>query len=157
MNKIIKVNEAIQIAQKLKKQDKTIVLVGGFFDILHLGHIKFLESSKKQGDYLFVLLEDDDKARKIKGPKRPINLQKDRAKILSALEIVDYVVLLKNMTKDAQYDKIILQIAPDVIATTYGDPYIRHKRRQTKLVKGKVMFVTKRISNYSTTQLAENL
>jgi len=157
MNKIIKVNEAIQIAQKLKKQDKTIVLVGGFFDILHVGHIKFLESSKKQGDYLLILLEDDAKARKIKGLKRPINSQTDRAKILSALEAVDYVVLLKNMTKDARYDKIILQIAPSVIATTYGDPYIKHKRRQAKLVKGKVMFVTKRIHSHSTTQLAESL
>ena len=157
MNKILNVNDAIKVTRKLKRHNKTIVLTGGFFDILHTGHIKFLRNAKKEGDYLFVLLEDDDKARNIKGPKRPINLQKDRAKILSTLDTVDYIVLLKNMTNDAAYDKIILQITPHVIATTYGDPYIKHKRRQAKLVKGRVACVIKRIYNHSTTQLAENL
>jgi len=157
MKKILSIEEAIKAAQKLRKQNKTIVLTGGFFDILHTGHIKFLRNAKKEGDYLFVLLEDNDKAKKIKGSKRPINSQKDRAKILSSLETVDFVVLLKNMTNNAQYDKIIIQMAPNVIATTYADPYIKHKRRQAKLVKGKVMCVIKRIYNHSTTQLAENL
>ncbi len=157
MNKILSVKAAITIAKKLKSKNKSIVLVGGFFDILHAGHIKFLQNAKKQADYLFVLLEDDKKARKTKGPKRPINFQKDRAKILSALESVNYVILLKNMTNDDQYDKIIIQIQPAIIATTLNDPYINHKKRQAKLVKGKVMRVIKRINHHSTTQLAENL
>ncbi len=157
MNKIISINKAIEVSKRLRNKEKTIVLVGGFFDILHEGHIKFLQNAKKQGDYLFVLLEDDRKARKTKGSKRPINSQKDRAKILSTLEAVDYVILLKNMTNDSQYDKIIIQIRPAIIATTYNDPYIKHKKRQAKLVKGKVMCVIKRISDHSTTQLAQNL
>lgn len=155
MNKILKINEAVKLAKKLRKQNKTIVLTGGFFDILHPGHIKFLENAKKRGDYLFVLLEDDDKAKSIKGKNRPINSQKDRAIILSAFQNVDFIVMLKNMTSNAQYDKLIFEILPNVIAATYGDPYIYHKKRQAEMVNRKVIFVTKRILAHSTTRLIE--
>lgn len=154
MNKILKVNEAIEIAQKLREQNKTIVVVGGFFDILHIGHIKFIENAKKFGDYLFLFLEEDKKSRRIKGKNRPINSQKERAIILSALRDIDFVVLLKKMTNNNIYDNIISQIAPNVIATTYPDPKVEHKIRQAKLVNGKVEYVIKRISKYSTTRLA---
>ena len=157
MKKILSIKQAIKVSKELKNQNKTIVVTGGFFDILHTGHIKFLRNAKKEGDYLFVLLEDDNKARQIKGTNRPINSQKDRAKILSSLQNVDYVILLKNMTSNVKYDKLIIQMAPNVIATTYGDPYIKHKRRQAKLVKGKVMCIIKRIYNHSTTQLTKHI
>ncbi|MDP2638041.1 MAG: adenylyltransferase/cytidyltransferase family protein [Candidatus Levybacteria bacterium] len=155
MNKVVEIKEAVKIAQKLRRQNKTIVIVGGFFDILHPGHIKFLENAKKYGDCLFVLLENDAKARTTKGINRPINSQKNRATVLSSLQVVDYIVLLKSMTNNAQYDKLISQIAPSVIATTYGDPYINHKKRQAKLVNGKVVCVTKRISAYSATKFID--
>lgn len=155
MNKVVGIKEAVKIAQKLRKQNKTIVMVGGFFDILHPGHIKFLEKAKKYGDYLFVLLESDIKAKNAKGLLRPINSQKNRAIVLSSLQTIDYIILLKSMTNNAQYDKLISQIAPSIIATTYGDPYINHKERQAKLVGGKVAFVTKRISDYSTTKFID--
>lgn len=157
MKKVIGIQEAINIAKKIRKQGKTIVLAGGFFDILHVGHIKFLENAKKHGDYLFVLLENDNKAKQIKGPKRPINSQKDRAKILSSLQSVDFIILLKNMTNNSDYDKIIIQIAPNVIATTSGDPYMNHKKRQAKKTKSKVVCVIRRIYDHSTTQLAKDI
>ena len=157
MRKILNVKEAIRIAKKLRSKNKTIVLAGGFFDILHLGHIKFLEKAKKYGDYLFLLLEDDKKAKEEKGEKRPINLQKDRAKILSTLQSVDYIAMLNNMTNNDCYDKIITQIAPGIIAATNPDPYINHKKRQAKLVQGKVVYVIRRIRNYSTTKLSKQI
>lgn len=157
MKKILNIKEAIKIAKKIKTQGKTIVVVGGVFDILHLGHIKFLENSKKYGDYLFVLLEDDQKARKIKGLNRPINFQRNRAKIISTLRSVDYVILLKNMTNNANYDRLIIQMKPNVLAATYGDPYIKHKARQAKLISGKVVCVIERIYNHSTTKLAKHI
>ena len=157
MKKILNTKEAIKIAKKLQSKKKSIVLAGGFFDILHIGHIKFLENSKKYGDYLFVLLEDDKKAREVKGTNRPINSQKDRAKILSTLGSVDYVILLKNMINNVKYDKIIIQMAPSVLTATYGDPYIKHKKRQAKLINGKVVCVIERIYNHSTTKLSKHI
>ncbi len=152
MNKILEINEAVKLAQKFRKQNKTIVVVGGVFDILHYGHIKFLKNAKKIGDFLFLLLEDDTKARKEKGKNRPINSQKDRAKILSSLESVDYIILLKDMTSNLEYDKIMVQIKPAIIATTYGDPYIMHKKRQAELINGVVKYVIPRIYNHSTSK-----
>ena len=152
MRKILNIKEAVKAAKKLHSKNKSIVVVGGVFDILHAGHIKFLENSKKHGDYLFLLLEDDTKARKEKGKGRPIHSQKDRAKILSALESADYIVLLTNMTNNIRYDKIIVQIRPNVIATTYGDPYVEHKKRQAKLINGKVKYVIARINKHSTSK-----
>jgi len=151
MNKILTIQQGIKAARKLKKQNKTIIIAGGFFDILHPGHIKFLEAAKKYGDYLFILLEEDTKALK-KGKGRPVNSQENRAKILSAVQNVDCIVLLKNMTNNQTYDKIIVEIHPDVIAVTFGDPNLKHKQRQAKLVQGKVVNVIRRIDNRSTTK-----
>jgi cytidyltransferase-like protein len=157
MNKILSMENAINIAKELHKQKKTIVIVGGFFDILHLGHIKFLEKSKKYADYLFVFLEEDAKAAIEKGGKRPINSQTIRAKILSSLEIVNYIVMLKNMTSSDRYDKILIEMQPNVIATVYGDPKVNYKKKQAKLIKAKLAYVIKKINNYSTTKYAKSI
>lgn len=152
MKKILNIKEAIKIAKRIRNQGKTIVAVGGFFDILHLGHIKFLEKSKEYGDYLFVLLEEDSKAKERKGTQRPINSQKNRARILSTLQSTDYIILMKNMTNNEAYDKLMIEIQPNVIATTYGDPYVKHKKRQAELINCKVIYAIKRIDNHSTTK-----
>lgn len=152
MNKILTILEATRIAQKLRKQNKTIIIAGGFFDILHLGHIKFLEKAKKCGDYLFILLEDDLKAKQQKGIKRPINSQNDRAKVLSAIQSVDYIIMLKNMTNDNLYGKIMVEIRPNMIAITHGDPYINQKEKQAKSVGAKVVHVIRRVKNLSTSK-----
>ncbi|EKD64643.1 MAG: glycerol-3-phosphate cytidyltransferase TagD [uncultured bacterium] len=154
MNKIISVQKSFQIAKKLRGDGKTIVLAGGVFDILHVGHVKFLQKAKEKGDQLFVLVESDGNVRRIKGKNRPINNQKNRAVILSSLIYVDYVILLPNLKTDTDYDKIVFQIQPSVIATTAKDPNILHKKRQSGQIKGKVVNVTPRISNQSTTKLA---
>jgi len=154
MNKIIKIDRVLRISKELREQGEKIVLVGGCFDILHLGHIKFLESAKKLGDCLFVLLENDESVLRLKGKDRPINNQTERAQVLSSLSIVDYVVLLPPMKTDKDYDKLITQIKPAFIGTTQDDPNISHKIRQAKLVGGKLKIVTKRVKNKSTTKLA---
>ena len=155
MNRIIKPEDSIKISKEFREQGKRIVLVGGCFDILHLGHIKFLESAKKLGDCLFVLLESDESVLELKGKDRPINNQRQRAQVLSALSTVGYVVLLPQMKTDRDYDKLITQIKPDFIGVTQDDPNISHKIRQAKLVGGKLKIVTKRVSSKSTTKLAK--
>lgn len=155
MKKILNIGEAVEIAKELLNKGKSIILSGGCFDILHIGHLIFLENAKKQGDVLFVLLESDAAIKKLKGKNRPINTQKDRASLLEALKIVDYVILLPNLIANENYDEIITQIKPSIIAVTKGDPSIHHKQRQAKKVNGKVVVVTKMIQDQSTTRLAE--
>ena len=135
---------------------KKIVLVGGCFDILHPGHIIFLEKAKKVGDFLIVLLESDQKVREIKGEGRPIHIQKDRARVLKALKSVDYVVKLAYMKNEKDYDKLIKKMKPDIIATTYGDKNI-HLQRSAQKVGAQLKFVTKFIKGYSTTKILEYL
>lgn len=132
---------------------KTTVLVGGCFDVLHPGHIVFLEKAKKTGDYLTVLLESDEKMRRLKGERRPVHTQKERAKILSALESVDSVVCLPYIENDFEYDEIIAKIKPDIIAATHGDEGIEHKKRAAKKAGAKLVYVTKKIGQYSTSNI----
>src|SRR5271155_5547011 len=74
MGKIIHLKESKQLTNELHQQNQKMVLVGGCFDILHIGHITFLEEAKKQGDMLLVLLESDETITQTKGPHRPINM-----------------------------------------------------------------------------------
>lgn len=154
MGEIVNIDKAVRLTQRLKGSHHSIVLVGGCFDILHAGHVQFLENAKKQGNYLLVLLESDQQVKKLKGPGRPINSQNLRAKVLSVLRMVDYVVILPEM-KDSDYDKLVEKIKPNVIAATRGDPMVSHKKRAAKLVGADLKLVIKRISERSTTKLIE--
>lgn len=135
---------------------KKIVLVGGCFDILHPGHISFLEKSKKIGDILIVLLESDEKIKKVKGANRPINTQAQRSLALKAFKFVDEVMLLPFIETEKDYNEIVKKIKPHIIATTYGDPNVHHKKLSAKLVGAKLKYVIKRIEGYSSSNLIEN-
>jgi rfaE bifunctional protein nucleotidyltransferase chain/domain len=115
MGKIIKVEQLGNLVKRSKLQGKKIVLVGGVFDLIHRGHIEFLEKAKREGDILIVLLESDEKARKIKGKTRPINNQKDRAFVLSAFRMIDYVISLPYFKEDRDYETLVKTIRPDII------------------------------------------
>jgi len=155
VSKILNINQAIRISRKIHDQNKTVVLTGGCFDILHIGHIQFLKNAKKSGDLLFVLLESDSNVTKLKGKERPINSQKDRAQILSVIKYVDYVVLLSNMESNTDYDELVYALKPDIIAVTENSPQIVHNLRQAKKINAKVLQVTKKIEDKSTTNLAK--
>lgn len=154
MNKILSIEKAIETSQKLRSKNKSIVLVGGVFDILHIGHIRLLEKSKRWADFLFLLLESDQMVKKFKGKNRPINPQSERAEILAALNAVDYIVKLPKIMKSKDYDDIIVKLKPNVLATTKEDPNVYHKLRQAKLLKIKLIYVTERIKNRSSTIIA---
>lgn len=155
MSKIVNVREAEEISKKLREKNKKIVISGGCFDILHIGHIRFLQEAKKNGDFLFVLLEDDKSVKKLKGNDRPINNQKDRAEILASLSFTDYIVLLKEMKSNKDYDQLIFKLHPNIIATTKNDLQKVHNIRQAKKINAKVVYVINRIKNKSTSNLAK--
>ena len=98
------------LIKTLRTQGKTIVTTNGCFDILHVGHVRYLEKTKNFADVLIVALNSDKSVRSIKGEGRPINNENDRAEVLSALRSVDYVVLFDE---DSPLD-LLLQIKPDV-------------------------------------------
>lgn len=107
MNKKIKTQKEIgKILQRLKKQKKKIVTVCGSFDILHLGHIKFFQEAKQQGDVLIVMLNSDKSIRMYKGFNRPINSQKERAEVLAALESVDFIIIFNEINPRKVLEKI---------------------------------------------------
>ncbi len=80
------------LCAQLKAQGKKVVLTNGCFDILHVGHVRYLQQARALGDCLVVGLNSDDSVRRLKGATRPINSQRDRAEVLGALRCVDYVV-----------------------------------------------------------------
>lgn len=157
MKKIVNVGEAVTRSKDLREQRKVIVLAGGCFDILHVGHIAFLEEAKKNSDILFVLLESDATVGKIKGKDRPINTQEDRARVLAALSVVDYVVLLPRLETNQQYDDLVSKIRPAIIATTKNDPEKQHKQRQAKKIGATVTDVVTRVRSFSSTRLSKLL
>lgn len=153
--KIIEETNAKKIAATERSQNKKIVLVGGVFDILHPGHIHFLKTAKSLADSLFVLLESDENVKRLKGDDRPINNQIKRAETLSKLPFIDCIILLKNVTKSSKYDKLIVQIQPDIIALTKGDPGTQQRLKQSEMIGAKLIEI-ERIATASTTELIKN-
>ncbi len=141
----------------LKKTNKTLVLVGGCFDILHAGHIEFLKRAKELGDILIVLLESDSKIKKLKGEKRPVNSQEDRSLILSNLPFVSYVYPLPDLKSNENYKILVKRLKPDIIAISGTDFVFDWEKKLEKEGFLKIVKVMDRIPNKSTTKLAENL
>lgn len=109
--KIITCEQARVIMSQHKQKAHRVVFTNGCFDILHTGHVELLETARNLGDVLIVGLNSDDSVRRLKGPRRPINPEKDRARILAALEVVDYVVIFGEDTPL----ELIQAINPDIL------------------------------------------
>ena len=108
--KVVKREEIQAVAQEIKQMKKTLVFTNGCFDILHAGHVRYLQAAKELGDCLVVGLNSDESVRSLKGIQRPINKEEDRAEVLSALSAVDYVVVFSERTAE----QLVREIKPDV-------------------------------------------
>jgi len=117
------------LVQELKKQGKRIVLTNGCFDLLHTGHILLFSASKQLGDVLFVAIDDDSSVKALKGPDRPVIKAKERVRIISALDTVDYVVVFSS----EELESLINIIRPDIL--TKGSNYSSEEVIGGKLVK----------------------
>lgn len=138
-SKLVSQEKLAALCRRLRRQGRKIVFTNGVFDILHMGHISYLSRAKELGEILIIGLNTDSSVRKIKGPKRPINKQSDRAGVLLALEVVDYVVYFSEETPA----KIIREIKPDIlvkgadykISEIVGAEFVKSYGGQVKRIK----------------------
>ena len=110
MGRLVSQKEIIEIVRKGQAEGTTFVATNGCFDILHVGHVRYLQKTKALADYSIVMLNSDKSVKMIKGNDRPINNEQDRAELLSALSCVDYVVLFEEKSPAA----LLETIKPDI-------------------------------------------
>ena len=104
-------DELRQIVQDLRAAGKRVVFTNGCFDIIHTGHVRYLNVAKGYGDVLVVAINSDESVQRLKGPKRPIMTQEERAEVLAALGMVDYVTVFEE--DDPHH--VIAELMPDVL------------------------------------------
>lgn len=136
----------------------TIVVVTGVFDLLHIGHLRFLEAARRLGDRLIVGVESDERVRQWKGPNRPIQTEDDRLDLLRALRVVDEAFLITGARTDPlYYAELLRPVNARYIAVTADDPFLEQKRDAMRTIGVELRVVTPRIENYSTTHLVQIL
>jgi rfaE bifunctional protein nucleotidyltransferase chain/domain len=109
-NKVVSREELVERVRDERTAGRTIAFANGCFDILHVGHIRYLESAAREGDVLVVALNDDASVRQLKGEGRPILPASDRAELVAALRCVDYVVIFSEST----VGPLLTTLRPDV-------------------------------------------
>jgi D-beta-D-heptose 7-phosphate kinase/D-beta-D-heptose 1-phosphate adenosyltransferase len=111
ITKIKSLEEIVRIREKLRREGKKLVFTNGCFDILHVGHVRYLNQARAMGDALVIAVNSDRTVRQIKGEGRPVVPEMERAEILSALACVDYVFIFDDPTPQQVIDAIV----PDVL------------------------------------------
>lgn len=139
MGEVVKRENIRKIVEGIQKSGRTVVTTNGCFDILHVGHVRYLTQTKSYADFSIVLLNSDKSVKSIKGEGRPINNENDRAEILCALSCVDYVVLFDEDSPAALLD----EIKPDV--HTKGADYSVETLPEADIILkngGRIEFIT---------------
>ena len=111
-SRIVERSELVAIVEKERTGGKRIVFANGCFDVLHVGHVRYLEAAKALGDLLIVAINSDDQARRLKGEGRPLMPQDQRAEIVSSIEVVDFVTIFEEPT----VEQLLLALKPDIHA-----------------------------------------
>ncbi|MBI4454330.1 MAG: adenylyltransferase/cytidyltransferase family protein [Acidobacteria bacterium] len=128
-SKILSLQEATRHCLQAREGGKKIVLANGCFDLLHVGHIRYLEGARAMGDVLVVAVNSDESVRCLKDAGRPLLPETARAEIVAALECVDFVVLFPELT----VEKVLQSLRPDVHAK--GTDYTEESVPERELVK----------------------
>ena len=150
---LIDPNDIEKLCEILHRAGEKIVFTNGCFDILHAGHVRYLEKARSFGDCLVLGLNTDASVRGNKGPSRPINSELDRAEVVGALKSVDYVVLFGEKTAET----IIAKVRPDVYVK--GGDYTLETLPEAKIVQsygGRVEFI-QMVAGRSTTNVIEKI
>jgi len=143
-------SETIRLIQS---EGKKVVFTNGCFDIIHVGHVTYLEEAKNEGDFLVVGINTDSSVRNLKGPNRPINHQSARLQVMAALESVDAVILFEEDTPL----NLIKEIKPDILVKGGDYPISEIVGADFVLMHGGKVKTLSLIPNYSTTGIEQKL
>lgn len=153
MGKIYALSALLEEVNRLKREGKKTVLANGVFDILHVGHISYLQEAANIGDFLIVAINSDEPVKKIKGPLRPLVHERERAEIVSAIEGVDAVVIFGENTVES----LLRAIKPDVHAK--GTDYTKETVPEKEVAKelGIEVAIVGSPKNHSVTEMTERI
>ena len=153
MNKILERETLRNKLEALRKKGKKIAFTNGCFDILHVGHVRYLREAKKTADVLVLALNSDSSVRSIKGEKRPLVSEQERAEVLAALEFIDFVTIFPESTPL----ELINYLKPDILIK--GGDWPEEKvvgREEIKKWGGRVAIIPE-IEGKSTTNVVEKI
>jgi D-glycero-beta-D-manno-heptose 1-phosphate adenylyltransferase len=153
LNKSLSLKEAINKRQQLEKENKKVIFTNGCFDIIHAGHVTYLQQAKDLGDYLILGINSDSSVQKLKGPNRPIVPQNERITVLSALSMIDMIIIFDESTPIA----LIKNIQPDVHVK--GGDYIKEDLPEYPVIKsyGGEVYILPFVPGASTTNIIEKI
>ena len=152
-DKILSTDEMLKERERLRGAGARLVFTNGVFDLLHVGHVRYLAHARSLGDALVVAINSDRSVRELKGPKRPVFAESERAEILAALRPVDYVVIFDDISPRS----LIKQLLPDVLVKG-GDYQLDeiHGREEVEAAGGRVVSLPF-VPGASTTSLLERM
>lgn len=153
MKELLSLDEFLEIRKKIKQEGKKLVFTNGCFDIIHRGHVSYLNRAKVLGDYLVVALNSDDSVRRLKGEGRPINKLEDRAFVVANLKAVDFVV---SFDEDTPFE-IISAIIPDVLVKGGDWQVDQIVGRDVVEANGGKVYSLPYVENYSTTMIINKM
>ena len=153
IEKILSPAEMLGARERLRAVGKRLIFTNGVFDLLHVGHVRYLAQARELGDALLVAINSDRTVRELKGPDRPIFDQAERAEILAALRHVDYVTVFDDVSPRS----LIAKLLPDVLVKG-GDYQLDeiHGREEVEAAGGKVISLPF-VDGASTTALIERM
>ena len=153
MNKILDRSTLKNKLEALRKEGKKIAFTNGCFDILHVGHVRYLREAKKAGDILVLALNSDSSVRAIKGEERPLVSEEERAEVIAALEFIDFVTIFPELTPL----ELINYLKPDILIK--GGDWPEDKvvgRNEVKKWGGRVVIIPE-VQGKSTTNIVEKI
>jgi D-glycero-beta-D-manno-heptose 1-phosphate adenylyltransferase len=153
MEKICTLEEVVAARSRMRDQEKKLVFTNGCFDILHVGHVRYLEAARDLGDALVVALNSDRSVHAIKGPSRPVIPESERAEVLAALACVDFVFLFDDPTPQRVIDAIV----PDILVKGADWDISRIVGRETVERAGGVVRNITLVEGASTTGIIEKV
>jgi D-beta-D-heptose 7-phosphate kinase/D-beta-D-heptose 1-phosphate adenosyltransferase len=153
LNKIKTADELRPLLEILRGTGKKIVFTNGCFDLIHTGHVRYLAKARSYGDLLVVALNSDSSVRQLKGEKRPINSQADRAETLAALECVGFVTIFEELDPH----RVISKLQPDVLVKGGDWPVEKIVGRDVVEARGGKVISTGFVEGASTTGIIERI